>query len=377
MQLLQRPRSSGGGGRVFSTAVQAGLTALVTVALCSGSDRGRFVSLLLRPGNGVSAFDSSSGGVFRAQQQQQQHLPLRNRTPQLQSHPHRRWLMQDAFGGDSSSRIVSNARRKAVTRTMVAANKGEDTNSPNDLDTRNELTTTTTDLVTSLSDSSVAAQELTDTEAAAAASSSSSAVASTGTVNERLMAELQQAAVQEKFGPQSKLGDRLKQFSSFQSSKTPEERQAAIEEAQNLNGVNPLVTMVGGIFALACAAALWYLTNTLATYFALRPVDELGGEVYFVTRVTLVFRNIVMGFFALASGFFGVTGLGIVLLALRVTLGIATGELDPTPLVPPPTTSSTPDESETTPATTNNKNGIDLGSAWDLMLNKSSKRGRR
>jgi hypothetical protein len=196
----------------------------------------------------------------------------------------------------------------------------------------------------------VVAETTTDTATAAAL---------TGTVNERLLVELQQAARQEQ-EPKSKLADRLRQF-SFKSSKTEAERQAAIAEARNLNGVNPLVALLGATFALACAVGLWTATYALAEYFAMHPIDENG--LYIVTRVTAVSRNIVMGLVSLASGFFGVTGLGILLLAVRVAYGVATGELDPTPIKP----NSQPLSDKQ----------VDVGSMWDLMLNKKNKRGRR
>jgi Protein of unknown function (DUF3082) len=181
--------------------------------------------------------------------------------------------------------------------------------------------------------------------------------AATGTVNERLMTELQQAAEKEKYGARSNMGKKMG-LNSFRSSKTDEERQAAIEEARNLNGVNPVIAFAGSLFALAGATGLWFLTQYLAEFFALHPVES---DVYFVARVSYVFRNIVMGFVSLASGFFGVTGMGIFLLAVRVAYGVAMGELDPTPIK----------------KAKKGENEINVSSAWDLMLNKTTKRGRR
>jgi hypothetical protein len=152
-------------------------------------------------------------------------------------------------------------------------------------------------------------------------------------------------------------------LSAFKSSKTDAERQAALVEARNLNGVNPLIALAGSLFALTSAAALWYLTQYLATYFAMHPVVET--DFYFVSRVSSVFRNVVMGLVSLASGFFGVTGVGILLLAARVAYGVAMGELDPTPIP----TAKKDDGLDATSSSSNNP--------WDLMLNKNSKRGRR
>jgi uncharacterized membrane protein (DUF2068 family) len=177
--------------------------------------------------------------------------------------------------------------------------------------------------------------------------------AATRTVNERLLQELEDAAKKEKFGARSSMGKKFG-LESFESSKTDAERRIAIEEAQNLNGVNPAVALAGGAFALVAAAGLWLLTTYLATFFALHPVNS---DVYFIQRVSGVFRNVVMGLASLASGFFGVTGLGIGLLGVRVAYGIVKGELDPTPLKK------------------NHKDELEIPNVWDLMMNK--KRGRR
>jgi Protein of unknown function (DUF3082) len=189
--------------------------------------------------------------------------------------------------------------------------------------------------------------------------------AAIGTVNERLLAELQQATAMEKSGTNRySKNNRLVEVSSFfKSSKTDEERKAAIAEAQNLNGVNPITTLFGAIFAIVCSIGLWYITQSLASYFALHPTTET--DMYIIQRVTIVSRNIVMGLIALASGFFGVTGIGILLLAIRVGYGVIIGELDPSP--------------SNYNATNNNidNNKVNIGKVWDLMLNKSNKKGRR
>ena len=149
--------------------------------------------------------------------------------------------------------------------------------------------------------------------------------AATSTVNERLLSEIQASVDKEKYG-NSKQRD---YFKDFQSKKTEEERQRSIEEARDLNGVNPLVCIGGAAFAWACAGGLWLLTTYLGVLFASHPLDT---DVYFVQRLTQVFRNVVMGLSSLASGFFGVVGIGIFLLGIRVAYGVMTGELDPTPI---------------------------------------------
>jgi hypothetical protein len=182
--------------------------------------------------------------------------------------------------------------------------------------------------------------------------------AATNTVNERLLAELKAAENKEKFGARTAAGEKLRLINGFgRARKTDEEIQASIEAARDLNGVNPIVAILGSFFALGVAAGLWWATGQLATFFALHPVDT---EVYFVVRASQVVRNIAMGLISLASGFFGVTGLGIFLLGVRVAYGVIIGELDPTPIVQ------------------NQKDQVGMPNVWDLMLNKKpSRRGGR
>ena len=67
-----------------------------------------------------------------------------------------------------------------------------------------------------------------------------------------------------------------------------------------------------------------------------------------------------MGLSSLASGFFGVVGIGIFLLGLRVAYGVVTGELDPTPIKRP------------------KGEEIVLPDVWSLMMGKRpNRRGKR
>jgi len=177
-----------------------------------------------------------------------------------------------------------------------------------------------------------------------------------GTINERLQRELQEAAEKEKYGTKSGVGKKLR-FSERRDKRTPEEQEAALAAARDLNGVNPVVALTGGIFAFAVAAGLWYATNQLGAFFALHPLET---DVYFVQRLAAVFRNVVMGLASLASGFFGVTGMGIFLLGIRVSYGVTTGELDPTPIKK------------------KKSDQLAMPNVWDLMMNKKpSRRGGR
>ncbi|GKZ00070.1 hypothetical protein MPSEU_000960400 [Mayamaea pseudoterrestris] len=179
-------------------------------------------------------------------------------------------------------------------------------------------------------------------------------MAATRTVNERLQAELEEMKRKELYGSKSSIGEKMG-LNSFASTKTDEERQASIDEAKDLNGVNPVVAISGAFFALVAAGGLWLLTSYLAEVFATHPVET---NVYFVQRVASVFRNVVMGLISLSSGFFGVCGMGLLLLGSRVAYGVAKGELDPTPIK-------------------TKKQDVDIPNVWDLMTNKKGRRGRR
>ncbi len=182
--------------------------------------------------------------------------------------------------------------------------------------------------------------------------------AKTNTVNERLMAELQAAAEAEN-GPKTKMGEKFKGAFRY-SEKTDAEREAALEAARDLNGVNPIVTILASFFAFGMAFGLWSLTQFFAEAFLTHPVPV--DAPYAFVRAAGVFRNAVMGLTSLASGFAAVSGLGVFLLGCRVAIGVFSGELDPTPIKKPGLKN---DE-------------IEIPNVWDLMMNKKpNKRGRR
>lgn len=141
--------------------------------------------------------------------------------------------------------------------------------------------------------------------------------AKTNTVNERLMAELQ-AATEAENGPKTAWGKQLKDNFKY-SDKTDEEREAALEAARDLNGVNPIVTILASFFAFGMAFAFWSATQFLGDLFLSHPVSP--DAPYTFTRMATVFRNVVMGLSSLASGFSAVSGLGVFLLGVRVAYG--------------------------------------------------------
>jgi len=166
------------------------------------------------------------------------------------------------------------------------------------------------------------------------------AVITKTTINDRLLAEVQREVdktkgIGEGRGPvsvsvsESESGSDTSKKYAFQygPAKTEEERLAALREAQNLNGVDPWSTILSSFFALGMAFGIWTFTQYLGEVFASHPITT---DVYFLQRIQGVFRNMIMGLFSLMSGFFGVNGLGILFLGLRVAYGVLNGELDPT-----------------------------------------------
>lgn len=189
-------------------------------------------------------------------------------------------------------------------------------------------------------------------------------MAATNTINERLLTEVKEAERKERTGAKSTAGKKLGLVDGYgRSRKTDEEREAAIAEARDLNGVNSAVAIGGSFFAFGVAVILWIATNKLGTFFASHPPET---DVYFVQRTAQVFRNVVMGLISLASGFFGVTGLGIFGMGVRVAYGVMTGELDPTPI-----------KQNKSAAAAQTKETVDLSNIWELMTNKTTRRRNR
>lgn len=91
----------------------------------------------------------------------------------------------------------------------------------------------------------------------------------------------------------------------------------------DISGVNPASAFLGAAGAAICSYAAWYMLNSTIRFAVLHPMDE---QIYIVQRVTTVIRTALVSLFALASGFSGVTSLGLTLLGLRTSYAAITGE---------------------------------------------------
>lgn len=167
-------------------------------------------------------------------------------------------------------------------------------------------------------------------EAAAGKGFGAAPRAKTGTVNKRLLnvidAELK--TVQDGKGPQAP---------------------ANAEDDTDLNGINPIQPLGSAMFAGLVSFLFWRITIGLAT--ALNNV-QLETDWYPVQRMFSVASTAFVGITALGAGVIGVTALGLLGLAARVTLGIATGELDPNKVKEAPPTPPVPLDAQGLPKIT-------------------------
>jgi hypothetical protein len=59
--------------------------------------------------------------------------------------------------------------------------------------------------------------------------------------------------------------------------------------------------------------------------------EKVENTSYVVQRISGALKQVIVGLGTLATGVFGVTALGMLLLSLRVGAGVVSGELDPSP----------------------------------------------
>ena len=141
-------------------------------------------------------------------------------------------------------------------------------------------------------------------------------------VNERLATDIVKAAGQEDL------------------EKLAEDQLAADEAATgrfertpvDLNGTNPGQAALGSGMAALLSFVAWRFTS-----FAMDAYGRLGKEdesaLYISQRLGSIMKQVVIGLGSLATGVFGVISLGLLLLAGRVAVGLAQGELTLDPVI--------------------------------------------
>ena len=191
----------------------------------------------------------------------------------------------------------------------------------------------------------------TSSPAAAAA-----AAAQTNTINTRLLQDIELATQKEKRGGATS----LTKYFQYQPSMTQEEREVRLQQARNLNGIQPISTLTAGLVAICMGYGIWLTTQSIIQLFYTHPISV--DAPYLFTRIATVFRNVVIGLCTLASGFFTVTGLGILLLGIRVTQGVVSGELDP----------NLKDKTTTT-----NMDIVEIPNIWEYMTMDTKRKKRK
>lgn len=91
----------------------------------------------------------------------------------------------------------------------------------------------------------------------------------------------------------------------------------------DISNANPASTFLGASVAALLSFAAWNMLNNAVHFAVTHPMDD---QIYIVQRVTVVIRTALVSLFALASGFSGVTSLGLFLLTLRLSWATITGE---------------------------------------------------
>ncbi|CAE7033036.1 SLC2A3 [Symbiodinium natans] len=105
-----------------------------------------------------------------------------------------------------------------------------------------------------------------------------------------------------------------------------EEQKRIVQQEVDLNGIDPVACFLGAAPVAALSYGFWTFTSRSAEWFYNHPVES---DFYPVQRLGLVFQAAVVGLSSLAAGIFGFTALGILLLGVRVSFGVMSGELDP------------------------------------------------
>ncbi len=186
-------------------------------------------------------------------------------------------------------------------------------------------------------------------------------MAETNTINSRLQAEVEEAVTKQR-GPRSKIGERLRRALKEERGqrKSDEERLASIEAARDLNGVDPVLTTALGLLSIGAGVAIYsflasFIVPHFYSYWAV-PDDAP----YAFKRATGAFRTGVVAGMTLMSGFCGLAGVGVTALGLRVGVGVAKGELDPTKI------------SDRDKLSRDSSGNVQIPDIWGLMTGKKN-----
>jgi hypothetical protein len=134
-----------------------------------------------------------------------------------------------------------------------------------------------------------------------------------GKSNDELRAEIQAIMPQNAEGPRKEIGQL-----GLDQDRKPED----------LNGLRPSLLLLGGGTYAVTAFLGYQFTIAAASYFNNNPLDD--DMFYVVARFSGFARSVVVAMGALGTSVTTIASAGQLALAVRVAIGIATGELDPT-----------------------------------------------
>jgi len=193
-------------------------------------------------------------------------------------------------------------------------------------------------------------------------------LASINTVNARLQQQLSKSldvneGLTSTGSVRSKLSLRVKKTidASRGPRKSDAEREKAIAYAQDLNGVDPYTTTLIGLATMASGYVLLQVTTGFLVPHFYNEWAVPDDAPYAFQRAAGAVRTTIVGCAALLTGFTGITGCGVTALGVRVGVGVARGELDPTLIK---------DRFK------DNKKGAKLPDIIGLMTGKANKRGQ-
>jgi hypothetical protein len=97
---------------------------------------------------------------------------------------------------------------------------------------------------------------------------------------------------------------------------TPEQKNDSLVEA-NDQKVTPLRCLLGSVLSGSLAIAMYFLTYSIAHTFATKPITSTSQ---LAIRISAAVRTLVVGVASLGTFIFGFVTLGLILLAIQLTI---------------------------------------------------------
>jgi tryptophan-rich sensory protein len=98
---------------------------------------------------------------------------------------------------------------------------------------------------------------------------------------------------------------------------TPSQKPNSSVTETNTNPPSILRCIIGSIVAATMAIASYFMNSSIAQNFADRPIHSAN---YLVVNITVAVRTLIIGISALAIGVFSIIALGLLALAIQVTI---------------------------------------------------------